>query len=361
MPDSLLAALLDSLENSVHKPKIQVAPNEGIAIALAAGHYLGSGKSAMVYMQNSGLPNALNPLASLAHREIYGIPIFMVIGWRGAIDEDGNQKPDEPQHMIQGAVTREQLRSLQIPFEIGSSDYSVLAKQFQKMYDQGMRDRTPTAVLIPPGIFDTKTRYVPKNTEILSSYEVIKETLDLLPKRAIIVGSTGMIGRELLKITEESETFEHEIFLNIGAMGHASSIAKGIAQTNPKRIVVCIDGDGALVMHFGAISMLQSLQNYKHIIINNSCHDSVGRQASNFAETDLSSTLSEFSVNRFIRITKLNKKSKKKIKKLLLDDKNCVIEFLCSPRESHELPRPKGNPSDLTPQFIAKINENRVK
>ena len=357
VPDSLLSGFLYSLDSNSTEISHQVAPNEGIAVALASGHYLGSGRPALVYMQNSGLPNALNPLTSLAHKDVYGIPMLLVIGWRGAYDSNGVQVKDEPQHLIQGSVTQTQLSSLGIPFEIGSADPSTLYEQFKKLYSKSINDRTPTAILIPAGIFDKKIIYSETNQSLPSSLEVMEEVLKMIPKESILIGSTGMIGRELLQISESQENFNHKIFMNVGAMGHASTIAKGIAQNNPDKDVICFDGDGALAMHFGSMALLRSLPNFKHILINNNCHDSVGRQASSFTNFDLSTILTEFTQNQFWSFSNLKIENIREIQKILNSKSNSLIEFLCKPRETHDLPRPKVISRDTTDRFVSQVRK----
>jgi len=355
VPDSTLSTFLSELQSSSSIFNLQVAPNEGNAIGLAAGHYLGTGKPALVYMQNSGLPNALNPLASLAHRDVYGIPMIMFIGWRGSYDEMNQQLHDEPQHLIQGAVTRNQLRDLSIPFEVADKDLHTFVEQISKMHKLSLKERTPTAILIGPGILDGQKQKSTESTSLLSSEAVIRAIIDMLVKKSVLVGSTGMIGRELLKISNEIEIFPHQIFMNIGAMGHTSAIAKGIALTNHDIPVICFDGDGSLAMHFGTISMLENLPNFKHIIINNSSHDSVGGQSTSFGKHDLSAVLSDFAFGRFERITDLDSDSRGRMKKLIIDNQSCTLEFKCGPRSSHNLPRPSIPPRDLTLEFLSNL------
>lgn len=224
VPDSMLASFVTELQRDPHDFKVVVAPNEGNAIALAAGHFLGTGRPAIVYMQNSGLPNALNPLSSLAHRDVYGIPMLLLIGWRGSYDKNELQVSDEPQHLVQGSITRKQLTDLGIPFEIAAEDLDELAHQISNMYKRSLDSMTPTAILVRPGIFDTKVKKQVEDASLLSSEAAILETIGMLTTKSIIIGSTGMIGRELLKISQSLPEFEHRIFLNIGAMGHTLSL-----------------------------------------------------------------------------------------------------------------------------------------
>jgi phosphonopyruvate decarboxylase len=356
VPDSTLSAFVSQLQNPNSRFNLQVAPNEGNSIALATGYFLGTGKPALVYMQNSGLPNALNPLASLAHRNVYGIPMLIFIGWRGSYNEDNSQLKDEPQHLVQGAVTRKQLSDLEIPFEIASSNLDVFAQQISKMYTLSLLERTPAAILIGPGILDGPKHANNLNSILPSSENAIRETIRMLENKSVLVGSTGMIGRELLKISQEIPNFPHKIFMNVGAMGHASAIAKGIALARPDIPVLCFDGDGSLAMHFGTIAMLENLSNFKHIIINNNSHDSVGGQATSFGQHNLSTVLSDFAFGRYEQIANLDSDSYQRVKRMILDEKSCTIEFRCSPRTSHNLPRPSKSPQEATLEFLADLN-----
>ena len=347
VPDSLLSALISELERNSTNFKLHVAPNEGNAVALAAGHFLGTGKPSLVYMQNSGLPNALNPLTSLAHKNVYGIPMVIFIGWRGSFDEKEMQLKDEPQHLVQGMVTRNQLSDLGIPFQIASNNPEELLVQISRMHALSLEQQSPTAILIGPGIFDggKEKRFI--QTSGLSSENAIRETIELLTDTSILVGSTGMFSRELLKIENQSKNFRHKIFMNVGAMGHTSAIAKGVALAKETTTIVCFDGDGSLAMHFGTIAMLENLSNFKHVIINNGSHDSVGGQATSFGERDLSVVLREFSFGRYARVEEISSSSRETIKGLLNDRQSCLIEYLCSPRQSHTLPRPTKKLRDM--------------
>lgn len=359
VPDSMLASFVAELQSNSQNFKLVVAPNEGNAIALAAGHFLGSGKPAIVYMQNSGLPNALNPLSSLTHRDVYGIPMVLLIGWRGSYDKNELQVNDEPQHLVQGSITRNQLNDLGIPFEIAAKNLDELANQISKMYKKSLDFMTPTAILVRPGILDTKVKKKIADTSLLSSEAAIVQTLSMLTTKSIIIGSTGMIGRELLKLSQNLPEFEHRIFLNIGAMGHTSAIGKGIALARRNTPIICFDGDGALAMHFGTVAMLPNLPNFKHVIINNRSHDSVGGQATSFGEHDLKNVLNDFSSGRYLQITNLDEVAKNSMRELLTSEHSCILEFICNSRDSHDLPRPEKHPREVTYDFLTYFDKSK--
>ena len=117
VPDSLLKDLCFCFEKKFEKNHI-ISTNEGSAVALGIGHYLAKKNPALVYMQNSGLGNIINPIASLAHPDVYGIPLILVVGWRGEISNNKIQIQDEPQHKKQGKITLKQLKLLNIPYKL---------------------------------------------------------------------------------------------------------------------------------------------------------------------------------------------------------------------------------------------------
>ncbi len=275
VPDSLLKELIQALERSWGKESNLIAANEGNAIAIAAGHYISTRTPAVVYMQNSGLGNAVNPIISLADPEVYSIPMLLLIGWRG---EPGTK--DEPQHMKQGKITSELLEVLQIPtFRVGPD--SNMAKILTDAKFKMISELRPVALLISKDTFEPVESPELKSEEFyLSREQAIQSIINVVPKDAFIVCTTGMASRELFELRErngDSHTFD---FLTVGSMGHASSIAFGIAMNLPTRSVICIDGDGSFLMHMGASGIIaqSGLKNFFHILINNGAHDSVGGQ-----------------------------------------------------------------------------------
>jgi phosphonopyruvate decarboxylase len=358
VPDSLLVELIHSIELSDLKPYVHVAPNEGNAVALAAGHYLGSGSPAIVYMQNSGLSNALNPLISFAHKKMFGIPMILIIGWRGELNEQEIQLPDEPQHMIQGFITRKQLADLEIPYHIGSKDHQIFAEQLEAAYKESFNVQSPIAILVRKGVFDNRVTK-PAGSGQITSLQAVQKIVELSPKNALFVGSTGMIGRELLKSTEKHPEFDGRVILNVGAMGHVSALAKGIASANPSKAVICIDGDGSLLMHLGSLALLPNLTNFKHILLNNNSHDSVGGQRTAFFKKNHRGIYRGFSKKGYCRIKHFNNYSTMLMSRKLSSSKSCFIELLCAPRQEiikdgkimNDLPRPTKTPKQYEKSF----------
>jgi phosphonopyruvate decarboxylase len=273
VPDSVLRGFIGALDGAsgIHHC---VAVNEGAAVAMASGWTLGSGRPAVVYMQNSGLGNALNPLLSLMHRDVYSLPVVMLIGWRGA-------GSDEPQHLPQGRVTRQMLEiaGVGVSGVIEASDAAAtLYRAFTSGFAHCLTYATPTAILVKPGVLDWGPTMHPEPMRSkLSRLEAIQTVLDAIPDTAALVASTGHMSRELASLRSSGGTSDMRDFLVVGSMGHASSIALGIALAQPERLVVCLDGDGALLMHMGSLTTIGTTAppNFCHVVLNNGRHDSV--------------------------------------------------------------------------------------
>ena len=276
VPDSLLGSFIGCLTDHIPEENNIIACNEGNAIACATGYYLGTGKPGAVYMQNSGLGNCINPLTSLADKEVYSIPMLLIIGWRG---EPGVK--DEPQHSKQGRVTCGMLDNLEIPYSI-LPDSIEETRQILKTAVQYMaKDNCPYALLVRKGAFEAyalqskKATYYPLKRE-----EAIKIIVSYVKETDVIVSTTGKTSRELFELRERLEQGHAHDFLTVGSMGHASAIALGIALQQPRRNVYCFDGDGAFIMHMGSLTSIGKLHptNFRHIVFNNFAHESVGGQ-----------------------------------------------------------------------------------
>ncbi len=235
---------------------------------------MGSGKLAAVYMQNSGLGNTINPLTSIADPEVYRIPLLMIIGWRG---EPGVK--DEPQHVKQGRITPGQLELLEIPhwiLEADSDPKTVLDEAFATMQSSN----SPVALLVRADTFaDYKTRRKPLQLSSLKREDALRKILALANPDDVVVSTTGKTSREVFELRVEREEVQRD-FLTVGGMGHTASIALGVALGNPERRVLCLDGDGSLLMHMGAMAIIGDLKpaNLVHVLLNNGAHESVGGQ-----------------------------------------------------------------------------------
>lgn len=256
-----------------------ITANEGNAVALAAGHFLASKEIPLVYMQNSGEGNTINPLASLADKDVYAIPMLLLIGWRG----QGDSEPNHPQHWRQGEITASILDIMHIPYSILTDDNEEFAKIVEKAVKYCNETRGVYAFIAPKGVMADPDK--PNNVDVkypMSREEAIEVILDHMPENTIYSATTGRATRELFFLREKrGETKAHD-FLNVGSMGHASSVAIGIALEKPGRTVVALDGDSAAMMHMGAMTMVSKLKapNFFHIVLNNGAHESVGGQPS---------------------------------------------------------------------------------
>ena len=273
VPDSLLKSFCAYLTD---RGCNQIAANEGGAIGLAAGHYLATGKPACVYMQNSGQGNAVNPLASLADPDVYSIPMLLVVGWRGMPGVH-----DEPQHVKQGKITLELMNTLEIPTEVLPETTANACACVKKILKRSVKESRPVAVVVKKGQFEGyKLRNKETDIAKVKREAVIEKILKKLPRNAVIVSTTGMISREVYETRVRLGMGHERDFLTVGSMGHASQIALGIAKTQPRRSVVCLDGDGASIMQMGNMAIVgqSGCGNLTHIVLNNAAHDSVGGQ-----------------------------------------------------------------------------------
>ena len=275
VPDSQLRSLCDYLMNAYGTdPRHHViAANEGNCAALAAGYHLATGKTAVVYLQNSGEGNIINPAASLLHRRGYGIPVLFVVGWRG---EPGVH--DEPQHIYQGLVTEKLLEDLEIPsFVIDSGTPETAVREEMERFRLILQKGGCAAFIIRKGGLTYEGRAVYGNGYALSREESIRHIAEAAGEDPI-VSTTGKASRELFELRTAAGQAHDRDFLTVGSMGHASSIALGIALHRPESRVWCLDGDGAALMHMGAMAVIGTVRprNLIHIVLNNAAHETVG-------------------------------------------------------------------------------------
>jgi len=274
VPDSLLAPFINTIysEHGISEKHI-VAANEGAAVGLAAGHYLATGKPAVVYMQNSGLGNAVNPICSLLHQKVYAIPAIFVVGWRG---EPGIK--DEPQHVFQGEITVETLDLLEIPYII-LPDVQNLNDSIAK-FKNHLKNGQSVAFVIRKGALESDVKPNYSSNKNLSREEALKCIINAVGDdcKPVFVCTTGKLSREIFEIRETNNQGHHQDFLTVGSMGHSLAIAHGISASKPAHKVFCLDGDGAALMHMGslAVTAAHAPKNLVHIVINNAAHETVG-------------------------------------------------------------------------------------
>ncbi|NQU22429.1 MAG: phosphonopyruvate decarboxylase [Candidatus Nealsonbacteria bacterium] len=278
VPDSLLKPVCFYLADHAGDQHV-VAANEGGAVALACGYHLATGKVPLVYLQNSGQGNAINPLLSLADRDVYGIPLLLLllIGWRG---EPGTK--DEPQHVKQGKVTVSLLEAMDVPHRVLTPEPEAARRCVDELLAIAAAQSRPVALVVRKDTFEPYKPIGQASGDFeMTREQAIKAVVSLLGEADAIVSTTGKISRELYEYRDRASQGHQREFLTVGSMGHASQIAMGIALAIPDRQVFCLDGDGAMLMHMGgaAIAGAAGVANFKHVILNNGVHDSVGGMA----------------------------------------------------------------------------------
>ena len=353
VPDSLLKEFCLCVDKNTRDGKHIITANEGNAIALAAGYYLATKSVPLVYMQNSGLGNAINPLLSLCDSDVYSIPMILLVGWRG---EPGVK--DEPQHLKQGKVQLSMLNSLEIPYEIISKKDTEFEKKISKSYKIALNQSKPVVILIKKGTFEkSKNDNYPDSLGI-SREEALEIILDNLDKNAIVVSTTGKTSREIFEIREKNNQSHERDFLTVGSMGHCSSIALGIALARPDRKVFCIDGDGSMLMHMGTLTSISSLKpkNFFHILMNNEVHESVGGQSTAAKDINLSAIIKSMGVSKVFRVKKISE-----LKENLLEFSHDVgpsfIEINIKAGSRDDLGRPTIEPVNNKTSFMNFLNK----
>jgi len=276
VPDSLLKNFCAYVTDNAPAEKHIISANEGSATALASGYHFATGKIPLIYMQNSGEGNMINPLLSLVDPDVYSVPLLILIGWRG---EPGVH--DEPQHVKQGKVTCDLLDAMKVPYEVLTDDEAKLSEQLNKAYAYIKENSAPYALVIRKGTFD---EYVLQNNikveAEMKREEAIEKIMLSASDKTAFISTTGMASRELYELRDKHNMAHNRDFLTVGSMGHASQIALAVAMQKPNRPIFCIDGDGATIMQMGGLATVgtRKPKNLVHFVMNNGAHDSVGGQ-----------------------------------------------------------------------------------
>jgi phosphonopyruvate decarboxylase len=285
VPDSLLKQLNAHIMQSLPREQHVIAANEGAAVGIAIGHYLRTGRPAAVYLQNSGYGNLVNPLLSLADPDVYGVPMLIVIGWRG---QTGVK--DEPQHVKQGRVMAPLLDAAELPWAVLPKDPAEAEQCLKDAVATAMERSCPHVLMVEKDTFAEPAVKLPKvPSDLPSREEALTALVQAVGNDAVIVSTTGMLSRELFEYRERTGTDSGRDFLTVGGMGHASSIALGVAMAETDREVWCFDGDGALLMHMGSLAIIadHAPAHYFHVVFNNGVHDSVGGQPTSIGKVDV--------------------------------------------------------------------------
>ena len=286
VPDSQLKALCNYLMDRYGiDPKHHIiAANEGNCTALAAGYHLATGKVPVVYMQNSGEGNIINPVASLLNDKVYAIPVIFIVGWRG---EPGIH--DEPQHIYQGEVTVKLLEDMGIAaYVIGNDTTDKEVEEKMAEFRTILAAGKDVAFVIRKGALTDAPKVEYKNDNRMMREEIIRHIVRASGEDPI-VSTTGKASRELFETRVTNGQSHKYDFLTVGSMGHSSSIALGVAINKPNQRIWCVDGDGAVLMHMGSLAVIGSNKpkNLIHIIINNGAHETVGGMPTVAADIDL--------------------------------------------------------------------------
>lgn len=357
VPDSQLRALCDYLMEryGIDEHHHIIAANEGNCTALAAGYHLATGKVPVVYMQNSGEGNIINPVASLLNEKVYAIPMIFVIGWRG---EPGVH--DEPQHIFQGEVTLKLLDDMDIAsFVVGKETTEEELKNKMAEYADLLEKGKNVAFVIRKGALSYEGKACYENGNDMVREEIIRHIVNISGTDPI-VSTTGKASRELFEIREENGQGHQYDFLTVGSMGHSSSIALGVAIHQPGRKIWCVDGDGAVLMHMGAMALLGANRpaNLVHIVINNGAHETVGGMPTVAGNMDLVAVAKGCGYPKAVRVSSFEELDRelaaaKEAKELVL------IEVLCSIGARADLGRPTTTARENKEGFMGYMNSKK--
>ncbi len=355
VPDSLLKDICAFITKNISKENHIITSNEGAAVALASGYYLATGKIPLVYMQNSGIGNAINPLLSLADKNVYNIPMLLLIGWRG---EPGIK--DEPQHITQGKLTLPLLDLMEIPYIVISKDSLDFDEKINMTIKQIRQTNIPHAIVIKKNTFKSFT--LKDNTKVeyeMTREDAIKIIIDSLDENDIVISTTGKTSRELFEYRRNKKDSHNRDFLTVGSMGHSSQIALAIANEKINNNVYCIDGDGSVIMHAGSIGIIgaNGNSNFKHIVINNGSHDSVGGQPTIGYNINFGKLAFEFGYKSYFSCSD-SESLINKLKTIQSQKGPVLLEVIVRKGSRTDLGRPTRTPLENKLDFMKFLNKN---
>ena len=349
VPDSLMSEFSKSLHFDFDDKNHVIATNEGSALAMCMGYNLATNKIPLIYMQNSGLGNFVNPYTSLLHKDIYNIPFILLVGWRG---EPGLQ--DEPQHIFQGKITLDLLKLLDIDYIIidNNTDLESITKKIR----ESINSRYPLALVVRKNTFEKDERVFENNNSLPKRNEALKKILDLFDEKTLYISTTGKLSRELYEIRKNSEQTPNDLYV-VGGMGHASSIAYGINQNLNENKVVCLDGDGSLLMHMGSLGIIgqSNMKNFIHVIFNNSSHESVGGQPNIYDQIDSNGLAKSLGYKSVLIVKNYEEFDHINIENF---DGPTFIEVKVQNSSDKNLLRPDKTPEENKRNFMEKINND---
>lgn len=333
VPDSVLKELSNELQLENSKNHI-IATNEGAAVSLGIGHHLATKKIPTIYMQNSGLSNAINPLISIAHKKVYSIPLILIIGWRGS-----PKKKDEPQHMLKGKITESILKLLNINYTIIRTNKDII--KFDNQIKKAKKNKSIIACLIEQGTLEKNLNLKKKKDHYnLEKKFFLKTLLENLKEKTKLISSTGFNSRELMHLRKEYMIKKGDDFYMVGGMGHTASLALGYSIYSNNQ-TICIDGDGSFLMHLGSIKTMGNFanKNFKYVLMNNNSHDSVGGQDTYMNNINTKN----FAQSLGLKYLLIDKKENlgNKLKKFLSSSNFNFLEVRIGSSKIANLPRPK--------------------
>ncbi len=335
VPDSVLKNM-DFFFNKKNKNSHIITTNEGSAVSLGIGYYLAKKKIPGIYLQNSGLSNALNPLLSIANSRVYSIPLLLIIGWRGSPSEK-----DEPQHKIKGKITQRLLSLSGIKNIVLNNEKDF--KKLSKLINYAKIKKVPVACLIKKNVLKSKSiKKFTKDTHRsnISRKYFISRLLDFIDRGSKVISTTGYISREVHEVSKRLKKNPNQFFYMVGGMGHSSMVSLGYS-LNSKKKVICLDGDGSLLMHLGSAFTIASFanKNFKHILLNNNSHESVGGQPTYIQNMNIKLFVKSLGYKNYFFL-KDKKKFNIKIKKFFAASGPSFLEVNINKKSSSNLTRP---------------------
>ena len=348
VPDSLMSEFSKSLHFDFSDENHIISTNEGSALGACMGYNLATQKVPLIYMQNSGFGNFINPYTSLLHKDVYNIPFVLLIGWRG---EPGI--PDEPQHKFQGKITLQLLDLLEIKYFIIDKDSTI--NEITDCLKVSIADHKPLALVVKRGAFEKDKRTFTNEDSSPLRKDAISKILNKFSNDTIFVSTTGKLSRELYELRKESNLNCDDLYV-VGGMGHASAISHGILQNINKNKVVCLDGDGAVLMHMGNLGILGNSEskNFIHIVFNNSSHESVGGQPNIYKKLNTEKLFESFGYKEVLTFENLDALDKIDLEGIVGP---ALVEIKVQNTSDKNLLRPEKSPEENKEIFIDKLKD----
>lgn len=348
VPDSLLSSFSKSLHFDFNDSDHIISTNEGSAIAAGMGYYLATNKIPLIYMQNSGLGNIINPYTSLLHKKIYNIPFLLLIGWRG---EPGTK--DEPQHIFQGEITLDLLNLLEINYIVIDKNSKI--ENILEEIKISVSSKKQLAIVVKKNTFESDSRSFKTSNSSTKRSIALENIIKQFDKSSLFISTTGKLSRELYELRIKNGQANDDFYV-VGGMGHASAIATGILHEIKNKKIICLDGDGSILMHMGHLSLVakEQYKNFIHIVFNNSAHESVGGQPNNYKMLTRDKLFEALGYKKNIFINNISDIQNYDLNHLTGP---VYIEIKVENSSNENLMRPDKTPVENKKSFVKKINE----